>query len=258
MIIAHASQVLTLDDPAFVLAVALAARSGAAVRGIHIAGGVAPEPSPPAPDALLERWGRHAGELDHTWLLAPRVEDTADALLDAIATLEPQLLIVNTHARSGLARFFVGSVAEGVARNVTFPVLLLPSYGPTLVDAQHGAVTLERALLLAGRLEETERAAEGLSTLVKLAGGGRCRVELLHIEDGTCAPHAVLSPGLDVALHCSPGPLERAVAERAREYEPNVVVMTSRGHDQLSDVIFSSHTERVLHEIRRPLLWVPA
>jgi nucleotide-binding universal stress UspA family protein len=258
MIIAHASQVLTIDDPAFVHAVGLAGRSGAAARGIHIARGVAPEPSPPAADSLLERWGRRAGAVDHAWLLAPGGEDTADALLDAIAALKPQLLIVNTHARRGLARLFVGSVAEGVARNAALPVLLLPSDGPTLVDAQDGAVTLERALLLAGPLEDTERAAEGLSALVKLAGGARCCVELLHIQDGTSAPHAALPPGFEVTLHRSPGPLERAVAERAREYEPNLIVMTSHGHDQLSDIVFSSHTERVLHEVRRPLLWVPA
>jgi nucleotide-binding universal stress UspA family protein len=54
------------------------------------------------------------------------------------------------------------------------------------------------------------------------------------------------------------GPIERAAFERAREFAPDVLVMTSRGHDQLSDVLFASHTERVLHAVVRPLLWIPA
>jgi nucleotide-binding universal stress UspA family protein len=258
MVIAHASEILSIDDPAFVHAVGMAARSGAAVRGIHIARGGAPEPSPPAAASLLERWGKPATAVDHRWLLGPRMEDTAEALLEVVAVLKPELLVVSTHARSGLARLFMGSVAEGVARNVTLPVLLLPSDGPTLVDAQHGSIKLERALLLAGSREDTERAAEGLSLLAKLAGAASFRVELLHVEDGTPAPQVTLPAGFAVSQHRSPGPLERAVAERTREYEPNLIVMTSHGHDQLSDIVFSSHTERVLREVRQPLLWVPA
>jgi nucleotide-binding universal stress UspA family protein len=258
MVIAHASENLSIDDPAFVHAVGMAARSGAAVRGIHIARGAALEPSPPAAAALLARWGMPSAAVDHGWLLGPRMEDTAEALLDVIVALKPELLVINTHARSGLLRLFVGSVAEGVARNAALPVLLLPSDGPTLVEAQHGALTLERALLLAGPREDTERAAEGLGVLVKLAGAAPCSVELLHVEDGTPAPQATLPAGYAVTQHRARGPLERAVAERTREYEPNLIVMTSHGHDQLSDIVFSSHTERVLREVRHPLLWVPA
>jgi nucleotide-binding universal stress UspA family protein len=33
-------------------------------------------------------------------------------------------------------------------------------------------------------------------------------------------------------------------------------VMTTGGHDSFGDVLFGSHTERVLHQCRRPVLWV--
>ena len=34
--------------------------------------------------------------------------------------------------------------------------------------------------------------------------------------------------------------------------------MVTHGHDQLRDVLMSSHTERVLHEAKLPLLWIPS
>ena len=258
MIIAHCSELLTLDDPAFVHAVAIAAGSNAAVRSIHVTRGLAPEGAPPDAATLLERWKRPAANIDHAWLLSASAEDATDALLEVIARVQPELLVVNTHARSGLARLFAGSVAEGIARNVTVPVLLLPMSGPALVDPQTGVLRLARALLLAGSREDTQRAAEGLCMLTKLAALPPCALELLHVDDGTPAPQPVLPEAFDVTHQRARGPLERAVAERVTESPPDLIVMTSHAHDQLSDVAFSNHTERVLHEVRRPLLWVPA
>lgn len=249
---------MTLDEPGFVHAVGLGARSGAAVRGIHVMNGSAAQPEPPAARALLARWGKAATALEHAWLLTTGEDDTADSLLETIGQLKPELLVVSTHARTGWARLLLGSVAEGVARNANVPVLLLPSDGPALVSSQNGEVTLARALLLAGPRADTERAADGLDRLMRLARVSSCHVELLHVEDGTPAPQAALPPGFDVTQHRARGPLERAVAERAGSFQPNLVVMTSHGHDQLSDIVFSSHTERVLHECRLPLLWFPA
>ena len=258
MVIAHCSELLSPDDPAFVHAVAIAARSGAAVRSIHVTRGLVPEGSPPDAASLLVRWGWPAARIDHAWLLSASTEDAADALLEVIVRVEPDLLVVNTHARSGLARVFAGSVAEGIARNVALPVLLLPISGPALVDPQSGALRLGRALLLAGSREDTEHAAQGLCVLAKLAALERCALELLHVDDATPPPNAVLPTAFEVTRRRASGPLERAVAERVRECPPDLIVMTSHGHDQLSDIVFSSRTERVLHEVRRPLLWIPA
>lgn len=36
-------------------------------------------------------------------------------------------IVLSTHGRSGLSRFFIGSVAEGVIRRATVPVLVVPS-----------------------------------------------------------------------------------------------------------------------------------
>jgi nucleotide-binding universal stress UspA family protein len=46
--------------------------------------------------------------------------------------------------------------------------------------------------------------------------------------------------------------------QAAAALQPELIVMVTRGHDALADVALSSHTERVLHSARKPLLWVPA
>ena len=50
-------------------------------------------------------------------------------------------------------------------------------------------------------------------------------------------------------------PLEAALAKEAEGV--SLVVMATRGHDSVGDVIAGSHTERVLRSSRCPVLSVP-
>jgi len=51
---------------------------------------------------------------------------TTDAILDCIARFDADLVVLGTHSRSGLDRFFMGSVAEDVVRHSPVPVLVVP------------------------------------------------------------------------------------------------------------------------------------
>lgn len=50
---------------------------------------------------------------------------TARSICDAAARSGADLIVMSTHGRGGLSRLWLGSVAEGVARHATIPVLLL-------------------------------------------------------------------------------------------------------------------------------------
>jgi len=50
----------------------------------------------------------------------------AAAIVDEAAAWPADLLVVGTHGLKGVARLLLGSVAEGVARRSTVPVLLMP------------------------------------------------------------------------------------------------------------------------------------
>jgi nucleotide-binding universal stress UspA family protein len=53
----------------------------------------------------------------------------ADVILDYANQHKVNLIIMSTHGRSGISRWFFGSVAERVIRHATVPVLISPPRG---------------------------------------------------------------------------------------------------------------------------------
>ena len=51
--------------------------------------------------------------------------DPTAAILDVAKNVQPAMIVLATHGRSGVGRWFFGSVAEGVLRHATVPVLLI-------------------------------------------------------------------------------------------------------------------------------------
>ncbi|TSA85462.1 universal stress protein [Deinococcus detaillensis] len=73
---------------------------------------------------------------------------TAQAIADVAEQQHCSLVVMGTHGRSGLDRFFLGSVAEGVMRRVGVPVLLVrepktTAAAPDKADESHRAAAPE-------------------------------------------------------------------------------------------------------------------
>lgn len=258
MLILHAAVDSRPDDPAFMHAVALAIHGGASIRTVHIAKGVASEAPLPSASVLLRRWGHARPSLAHERLTLSGFEDEGEGLLSAIEAAQPDLVVLGTHGRRGILRVLGGSIAESVARNSAVPVLLLPEGARGLVDERTGALRLRRAVVAAGVPRDAQLALDALALLMKAAGEPSLEAVLVHADDGTPAPSPRVPPGLVARPLHAEGTIEDAVVKVARDYEASLVVMTSHGHDGLTDVLLSSHTERVLHAACCPLLWVPA
>jgi nucleotide-binding universal stress UspA family protein len=60
---------------------------------------------------------------------ATPTQHIAAAIAEAAASWPADLLVLGTHGRRGVDRWLLGSVAEGVARRSTVPVLLVPMPG---------------------------------------------------------------------------------------------------------------------------------
>jgi universal stress protein A len=54
-----------------------------------------------------------------------KIGDPAESILDAIDVLEPNLVVMGTHGRTGIKRLVHGSVAEAVIRETSVPVLVM-------------------------------------------------------------------------------------------------------------------------------------
>jgi len=63
------------------------------------------------------------------WTTHVRLADAAPALAQVASDVEADLVVVGTHGRRGLARFLLGSVAEGVVRLAPCPVLVMRPVG---------------------------------------------------------------------------------------------------------------------------------
>lgn len=58
-----------------------------------------------------------------------RVGDPATGILETAESIAAGMIIMTTHGRTGLAHFFVGSVAEQVVRELLCPVLMIQGRG---------------------------------------------------------------------------------------------------------------------------------
>jgi len=68
-----------------------------------------------------------AGITATTTLLQTMAERVANVIVDEAKRWPADLIIVGTHGRHGVGHFFLGSVAEGVTRSASLPVLLIRS-----------------------------------------------------------------------------------------------------------------------------------
>jgi nucleotide-binding universal stress UspA family protein len=90
--------------------------------------------------AALQETARHAGEralaqaaakvqpsgmTAETALLEASGEHIASVIKDDALHWQADLIVIGTHGRSGLSRLLLGSVAEGVVRGASVPVLLV-------------------------------------------------------------------------------------------------------------------------------------
>lgn len=245
MRIAHASDLSGHDTAAFLHAAALA-RDGARLVTIHagLDGSV-----PPDAQELAARWGRpieheiHRVELDD--------DDVSDSVIEPLRQLRPDLVVVGTHARHGLAALLRGSVGQAIARNLDVPVLVVPNRSRGFVDPQSGAVDLRRIIVPAGNARD---AREGVAAAHRLARMAGAHAELEIVHAGPIDPEL---DALGLTLTRIEGVLEDAIIAIAHARDACLIVMTTRRHDAVGDVLLGSHTERVIRESRCPVLSVP-
>ncbi len=65
--------------------------------------------------------------------------DPSDAIAACASEIGADLIVIGSHGRSGLPRLFLGSVAEGVLRKSTVPVLVIRDAAPAGKPAEDAA-----------------------------------------------------------------------------------------------------------------------
>jgi len=189
-----------------------------------------------------------------TALLAGPVES---ALLDFELKERPDLVVMATHGRTGLARFTLGSVADRLVREGTVPVLVIRR-------SSESSVTLERALLMLDGSALAEEAVPVTRALIgrpirfvrlfRAVAGEAERPAAQAYLDGVAAMLADDGATLDTAVDV--GDPRRAV-ERLIE-DIDLVVICTHGRGGFDRLRHGSVAAYVTHHIDRPTLLVRA
>lgn len=193
----------------------------------------------------------------------------ADAILQVVLELNIDLIVLCAHARTGLARWLLGSVAETVVRQARLPVLV------TRPGVPAPRAVLRRILV---PLDGTEESFAVLTAVKRLALRTGAEVVLLHVDEKAPAPVALRSGPLPEGLAEDPEHRILTVADRlgqsdlvfwqtiaegdaveeilrnARELEADLIAMSTHARVGRDRVAFGSVARAVLGRSDRAVL----
>lgn len=206
----------------------------------------------------------------------------ADKILDFAGTQDIDLIIMATHGRSGMTRWWMGSIAEKVISEAAAPVLLVRSKRPRKTDTAGKLLFWERIM---APLDGSDIGEAALSYVEALAMKTGASVDLLQVVSLPGNFEAGLLGGPDwrkfiKAMHdagenylkgisrkllnkkikstylvTSGDPADKIV-EYAEEKKATLIAMSTHGRTGLTRWVLGSVADKVLHDARVPVLLV--
>jgi nucleotide-binding universal stress UspA family protein len=202
----------------------------------------------------------------------------ASGIAAAADALSADLILIGTRGTTGFKHLLLGSVAEEVVRIAQRPVLTVHPNDDQPIEPVRKLLyptdfssAAEQALSVATRLligsEETLILLVHtyyITSSVMPLGGFRGGVVPLfvdnaqHLAEEMTQPSADLlrSRGFEVEVLVRRGDPAEVVTELAAEYEADLIVMGSRGHSKIRQMLLGSTAERVVEHAPCPVLTV--
>jgi nucleotide-binding universal stress UspA family protein len=164
---------------------------------------------------------------------------------------DPDLVVMGTHGRSGVERYWVGSVTERVIRQSRRPVLGVhtkskPNYEKILVG-----------------VNAEDREGRVLDYAVFLAESFQAHLYVVHAASAEKLPKGCPGVTDDLRVRCSieeavvKGDAAKNILRIASDVEPDLIVMGGRRWVSVLGEFFSTTTEKVLRATENSLLVVP-
>ncbi|MCP9456281.1 MAG: universal stress protein [Nitrospira sp.] len=218
---------------------------------------------------ILKRWKvlpPHTGEEDlaRSGLAVIKLRAVAknptEALLHHLSEHPADLLIMATHQYDGLDRWQHRAVAEPVARGSRVPTLFIPMHVEGFVSKESGAISLRRVLIPVHERPNPQAAVDLTANLAALLGCERLTGLLIHVGRAETAPDLTypMRKGLVWRSMICHGDTVDVILGMGEDFDVDLIVMVTSGHDSLLDMLRGSTTERVLRGARCPLLAIPA
>lgn len=202
---------------------------------------------------------------------APRISAAAD-------TLGADLILIGTRGNTGFRHLLLGSVAEEVVRIARRPVLTVhPAdtrpiepvrrliFPTDFSEVANQALSVAIRLLIGSEatrilLVHTYNIAASIMPLAGFRGG----VVPLFVENAQAlaeqmtqpSAEALRSRGFEVETLVRRGDAAEVVTELAAEHDADLIVMGTRGHSKIRQMLLGSTAERVVEHATCPVLTV--
>lgn len=200
-----------------------------------------------------------------------------DQLEQAIIDLHIDLVVMSSHGRGGLSRFWLGSVTDGLLRRTPMPVLVTRSARPHALTSTSEPLFPRLLLALDGsaRAEQAIRAAEDLVgdhptefVLARVLDAPMATVSATWIHDATRAVTSeYLEPlaarlranGRQVTTHAAVhSDAARGILDIAKSVNAFAVAVATHGRTGLSRAALGSVADKVIRASAVPVLVAPS
>lgn len=218
---------------------------------------------------LLARWGilpegSSKEDVVELGVRIKRIRAVSDhatgAILRQLTAHPTDLLVLSTHQREGLARLSHQAVAEPLSRGTQAKTLFVPAGVEGFVSAETGKTNLTRVLIPIVHTPNPQPAIDLAAELASALGSDKVLFELVHLGKEADLPKFTKPerPGWSwETLEGKGDPVEWILAAGA-DFDVDLIVMMTEGHNSLFDLLRGSTTERVVRGARCPLLAIPA
>jgi nucleotide-binding universal stress UspA family protein len=193
----------------------------------------------------------------------------SDSVVDMTRALRPDLAVMATHGRRGLAHFMIGSVVERVLQETAVPVLCVrePEHGVALpyrrilvpTDLTHES---RRAFRLAAAMARVF-SAEVIALHVPAVTVGRTTAGVTEAVENVVPSEAALAAfllpefdGIRIAPRIVFGSAWPQILGVAHDERVDLIALSTHRRDSLTDRVLGTHAERVVREAPCPVLVV--
>jgi nucleotide-binding universal stress UspA family protein len=265
----HPTDFSTASEAAFAHALAIALIGKTRLDILHVGGDVQRDWSRfPAVRETLERWGLLEPGSDRSAVyeeLSVRVTkvelhgDPVRQTLEYVRRNDPDLLVLGTRGRQGLARWLDPSVAQRIARRARTMTLFVPEAGRRFVAPADGHLSLHRILVPVDRSPDATGALVAAARAASAFGDSPVAIDVLHVGPGP-EPDYPRPEGEGWRWHSlrREGAVDDEILAAAAEGEVDLIVMATDGRNGVLDAFRGSFTERVVYRAACPVLAVPA
>ena len=200
-----------------------------------------------------------------------RVGDVYDEIKQDIEMVKPDLIVMGTHGRRGVERWFMGSTTEKLLRHSPVPLVTIsaagekswtqPRYKRILVTTDFAEGTADALAYAFSVAQENDSEVVLLHVLhdVSMDSLGRYRDVLIggvrkQLED-LVPPEAV--NWYDIVTRVETGVPYRMILRAIEDERPDLLVMNIHGKGMLDRALLGSTAERVVRAASCPVMMIP-